>query len=511
MAKTFKIPEIERPEEFYKILHAVADQASPDIVKAFYRTIESARLGIPVDKIARYLKVYNLDQAIEAINWEQVVNTELTPEVRKTLRAVYEAAGEAPGGLPGKIELDFDIVNPRAIDYIKNEVGLLITNVNAETVAAVRDSIRSGFENGKGPRVMAEEIKEYIGLNRKQAGAFLRFKDDLIAKGIPEKRLQTLASNYYRRLQKERALLIARTETINAASNGYREQLIQASEQGLLDAVKWEIQWLVTPDDRLCPLCRQMSGKRREINGTYQSGPGAGKKCPTLHPRCRCSERTIRKASKASFKSTPVAAPELPTPEKIGPEVMFSKTPRTSQAFADKVKGYVDKLPEKVKQTLVDHDVVVRTGELISDIDPSLEGVHPRGWPRGFTQDAVEGCYVHGKRNVYVTENTKRYKKIAPNDRVGATVNHETGHAVFDARGFKDNHELTMRYRVDRGAMAKELRRQMSYFLQAQGRGMNEAFAECFAIIAGESTTSLEVMTKTFPRVLEFARRIFSE
>lgn len=508
MALSFRVPKITDPDDVYKILHAIADQATPELVREFMKAVQSVRLGIPVAKIERYLRVYDLDKALEVINWEEVANTELTPEVRKTLRSVYEAAGEKPP-LPVSGTMDFDIVNPRAIEYIKNEVGLLITNVNAETISAVRDTIRTGFENGRGPRVMAEEIAEYIGLNRKQAGSFIKYKDSLTAKGLSSKRVEQLTGNYYKRLLKERGLLIARTEGINAASAGYREQLIQASEQGLLDANKWLIEWLVTPDDRLCPLCRQMSGKRREITGTYQSGPGAGKKCPTLHPRCRCSERTVRRASKLSFGQTPAPAPELPAPEKIGPEIVMSKTPNTSPALFDTVKRYVDKLPEGVRQTLSDHDVVVRTGSLMSDIDPALKKVHPRGWPRGFTQDAVEGCYRPNYRNVYVSENTKRYGKIEPNQRVGATVNHEVGHAYYHAKDIAKDAELIKRYMTDRRVLSPNMKKQFSYFLQSGEIGRNEAFAECFAIMAGESTTPLDDMRKAFPRVLEFVRRIF--
>lgn len=301
MARQFRFVKVDDVDEAYKFLHSIADQASPDLVKAFLKAVEAARRGIPVSKIERDLRTYDIEKAIKDLNWEEVANTELTPDVRSTLRDVFEAVG-TKNLLPVRALMDFDIVNPRAIDFIRNEVGNLITNVNLETVNAVRDTVQRGFEQGRGPRVMAEEIQEYIGLNSRQAGAFMKYKTSLEAKGISSGRLEQLTTNYYKRLLKERGLLIARTETINAAAGGYREQLIQAKEQDLLDSSKWEVEWLVTPDDRLCPLCKQMRGKRRPIDGVYTEGPGAGKKCPTLHPRCRCAERTIRRKSNIVFK-----------------------------------------------------------------------------------------------------------------------------------------------------------------------------------------------------------------
>jgi hypothetical protein len=528
MAKQFRFVDINNADEAWQILHSLADKASPDIVKAFLQTVLSVKSGVPVAKIEKLLKTYNVERVLQSFNWEEIANTEFTPEVRKSLRDVFEAAGSS-NTLPVRGTLDFDIVNPRVFDFIKNEVGNLITNVNLETVNAVRESIKLGFQNGKGPRVIAEEIKEYIGLNTRQAGSFLKYKYGLEGQGMNPNRIAKLTESYYKKLVKERALLIARTETINAAAAGYREQLIQASEQGLLDASKWEVMWLVTPDDRLCPLCQAMSGKRREINGVYQDGPGAGKNCPTLHPRCRCAERTIRKASKLKLVTAPTfrveppvripvkAPPIVPTlkpPVYEPPSPMYENIGTATPEFVEKLNRIASELPPEVKQTLADRGYHFRTGKFMTDIRPDLKGKRPPGWPKGSTYDWIEGVHTGNNRTVIVTEKIRRRRVISMNERPEGAVFHETGHAYDAALEWKSSTtDYRFAYNIDRNAIIKnsELKYKYAYELQGGGRGEREAFAEIFADVLGHPSVKNPEHSQEWPNVYKYMRGLLGK
>jgi hypothetical protein len=60
----------------------------------------------------------------------------------------------------------------------------------------------------------------------------------------------------------ERAELIARTETMRASNEGQQEAWDQAVEEGLLTGNEQQ-EWIVTPDDRLCPSASPSTASRR--------------------------------------------------------------------------------------------------------------------------------------------------------------------------------------------------------------------------------------------------------
>jgi SPP1 gp7 family putative phage head morphogenesis protein len=86
---------------------------------------------------------------------------------------------------------------------------------------------------------------------------------------------------------RERAELIARTETMHAANEGQRQAWNQAVKKGLLTG-KEKRTWIAT--EVACPLCMGLDGKVTGLNGEYPGG-GDG---PPLHPRCRCTEGIVR-------------------------------------------------------------------------------------------------------------------------------------------------------------------------------------------------------------------------
>ena len=78
-------------------------------------------------------------------------------------------------------------------------------------------------------------------------------------------------------LTKKRALLIAQTEVINAHAEG---QLDGFEELGI-DDLGVMAEWSTAGDDRVCPRCAEMEGKKFTVEEARGLIP--------LHPRCRCS------------------------------------------------------------------------------------------------------------------------------------------------------------------------------------------------------------------------------
>lgn len=237
--------------------------------------------------------MYDFDRVLRETNWELVATTELQPEIASALRDVLESAATFTP-LPVQAEIAWDILDPKALDWIRNEAGTLITNITKETLQAVREVIQRGFQEGKGTAAMADTLRDIIGMNSRQAASYEKYAADLAERGISATRQESLLATYQRKLIKDRANLISRTETIKVANEGWRQGIQKAVDDNLLDPNVWEIGWIVTQDDRRCKRCQSMRGKRRPINGTYAEGDYKGTSGPPGHPNCRCAERVHR-------------------------------------------------------------------------------------------------------------------------------------------------------------------------------------------------------------------------
>jgi hypothetical protein len=293
MARLIKPLTLATAKEPWAYLHAIADSANPEIVKAFLASVMKVRNGFNRRRFERLLEMYDFDRVLKETNWELIAATELQPEIASTLRDVLESAARFTP-LPIQAEIAWDILDPKALDWIRNEAGTLITNITKETLQAVRETITRGFQEGKGTAATADTLRDIIGMNSRQAATYEKYAADLAERGISATRQTSLLETYQRKLIKDRANLISRTETIKAANEGWRQGIQKAVDDNLLDPNVWEIGWIVTQDDRRCERCQSMRGKRRPINGAYIEGEYAGTSGPPGHPACRCSERVHR-------------------------------------------------------------------------------------------------------------------------------------------------------------------------------------------------------------------------
>ena len=192
-------------------------------------------------------------------------SNELRPALEEVLGDVMKAAGKvtaqavskqtnlraaATEPKPPKVGFAFDVTNPRAVEWIQNHAGETIDGINETTREAIRDVVEAAFEDQFEVTELADKIEELIG-------------------------------------DAERADVIARTETMTASNQGQLEAWNQATDAGLLTGDEQK-EWIVTPDDRLCPYCEPLDGQQVPLNGVFKSDLG-DVDAPPLHPRCRCT------------------------------------------------------------------------------------------------------------------------------------------------------------------------------------------------------------------------------
>lgn len=220
---------------------------------------------------------------------------------------------------PELFELGFFATNPRAINWAAGYSGRQIVEIDRRTRQAIQRMVADAFEEGfvdgaagefrriRGinPRLLARRVRSQVGLTTRQLRAVRNLRDEMSTRvrgtitragieisvppgGFSSSQISRAASRYTERLHRGRALNISRTETITSANEGQRQVWLQAREDGLLTGAEKRV-WIITPDDRLCPICRRMAGQTRGLEEAFDAGRFGRVMGPTAHPQCRCA------------------------------------------------------------------------------------------------------------------------------------------------------------------------------------------------------------------------------
>ncbi len=175
--------------------------------------------------------------------------------------------------------MDFSITNPRAIEWARNRSSALITEIGSPTRETVREIITSGIRDGRAPRVIAKEIGSYVGLRSDQLATLRKFE----AGGASEAQVARRA----KQLLKQRAELIARSETLRSSNQGLREMWYQAVENDLLPS-NVQREWIATSDDRTRDEHADIDGEQVGLSDMFSIGEEPGES-----PNCRCSQGIV--------------------------------------------------------------------------------------------------------------------------------------------------------------------------------------------------------------------------
>ena len=276
----------------WRTLHRVADRQAPTVEQAFVQLVAAARGGRTRRRIQQALQRGNrrraLTIAVEAWQaasetWRAVLVTALTDTVLATATAVGAR-------MVRDARIEFAVTNPAATRWAETQAGRLIRQVTADQRQSIRRVIVQAFTENLPTRQVAIRLTEQIGLHSRQAAALERFRADLVEKGLRTDRVSVLTRRARDRMIRRRARSIARTEVLRASNMG--QQLLW---EAAVDAGEWRAQdvrrvFIVTPDDRLCPICAPLDGMRVGLADEFVSpANGASALVPPLHPQCRCA------------------------------------------------------------------------------------------------------------------------------------------------------------------------------------------------------------------------------
>lgn len=272
-----------------RALDRLARKMEPALRDAFMAAVRSVKATTTVQAIYDALTSSSPGDAIrmatDALDLERM---------RQALAQIVDAAG-----MIGQAALEkelrpfgakFDMVNPRAVDYIRHESAMLVREIKNDQRAAVRNIIERSFVEGIPPKTAAREIKSFIGLTEYQTNVVMNYQLRLLESGAADVEGKTI--RYGEKLLRRRSITIARTESINASNAGLQASWEVGRDLGVIPREAYQV-WIVAPDDRLCPICEAIplmpENESVPIGGVFILPDGRRVKRPTAHPNCRCT------------------------------------------------------------------------------------------------------------------------------------------------------------------------------------------------------------------------------
>lgn len=203
------------------------------------------------------------------------------------------------------------VQNSGITNWIKQHGAEFVTMCTEEQKQAIAALLTKKIRDHYTVDELSRLIRPCIGLTKGQAKANIQYYNnivDTLKKDHPrmkqesiQKKAREAAAKYAERQHRERAMMIAQTESAFAYNRGADEGVRQAQEQGLLGVVKKR--WSTSGDDGVCSICSSLDGVEVDMDKEFDF---KGKilfrghhMLPPAHPRCACAVEYIEESISA--------------------------------------------------------------------------------------------------------------------------------------------------------------------------------------------------------------------
>lgn len=269
------------------------DPAMGPLVRAYVTAAENMRPH--VDDAAKGFALRGwLDpiRLVKELPWEREWETPLREAWELSAARVMRRAWVRPEKRVLKdvtAEVGLSMQEELGLTFLEENGATLVRQLSAQNrramVAILDKAIREGWSI---PRIV-RNIRDLIGLLPKQVAAVTRRQRVLEQAGATEDRIGRDVARYAKRLLKQRAENIARTETVRALNTGQLQAWKQQQgDQQLPQTVKRV--WIPAVDERTCPICMELGAMPPVGLNEGWASPSVGFiRTPPAHPSCRCS------------------------------------------------------------------------------------------------------------------------------------------------------------------------------------------------------------------------------
>ena len=273
-------------------VHEVADKHRERIRRIVLRAVRDARTAITVHQIETALS-HSTHNLVAAMNvpigvFGQTLRRVLPGMLFDCLVESARSGLDADGKLTTlkkrtSVGFQFDPTYPAAQTWARENAALLVAEITEATRETIRLMVAEAFIEGIPPRQLAVLLRPVVGLTRSQGERLVKRYAGLIADGVAVEKATATAGKWVDTAIRQRALMIARTETIRASNQGQRQLWQQAVREGYLPRTARMV-WIATLG--ACPICLDLQGEEVSVSdGTFSGGIDV----PPAHPACRCT------------------------------------------------------------------------------------------------------------------------------------------------------------------------------------------------------------------------------
>ena len=177
-------------------------------------------------------------------------------------------------------------INPYSMKWIdKQSLKLMRESIGGEQKDVVRAILSSNFRRGVRSTSVIGELRDSVGLTKREYDAVQHRKEFLESTGIRVERVDFMIDKYRSSLLTKRAQRIARTETFAAVNQGRVDSWKLAQDEGLIPKDIKRV-WVAGPGaSRPCEQCEELDGMLAGLDEEFEGGVSG----PPAHPSCRCT------------------------------------------------------------------------------------------------------------------------------------------------------------------------------------------------------------------------------
>lgn len=285
------IAKSDAQAEVLRLLRSFLDANEPGLVRFLVNTWRSQGQAITYKEIREAILRGDVDY-----KWLDDWMQDYAKLVEQVMRPAWEKAIEE--GFKNKaLEYPGFYFKPMAEgvrDWASTHAAEFVTNVSTTQIEGIRAVVqRAAVLEDMSVDELARVIRPMIGLTKQQSSAVMKYYEKLREKGVTPKRAKDMALRDAARRHRSRAYDIARTELATAYNTGADDAVRAAQAKGYLGEMEKE--WCAADDERMCPYCGKMDGKRIAMDEEFEgiSSSWSTRRHPPAHPGCRCGVRYV--------------------------------------------------------------------------------------------------------------------------------------------------------------------------------------------------------------------------
>lgn len=286
-----------------RMMYEVAARNVPSFSKAWLKATRDLSDGANLSAIEEAVQNLDAQAVINAIpslsDLESLQFQKMQIEFERAYTKTIDQTFEVERKRQGWVFKSFTLENPFSLAWIADRskalVEIYIIESQREVIRQILlRSLRA--ESAQPPRAVAREILDRVdlGLTARDEGVVDRFLSGLLEKGVNPRDAQRQADKLAEKKRKQRALTIARTETIDAEARGVLDTWRVAQGDGLVPPTAQK-EWIAAEFVSSRPPCQICQGLDETVvplgeDFTFAVGSSTvSKPSPTAHPRCRCT------------------------------------------------------------------------------------------------------------------------------------------------------------------------------------------------------------------------------